>query len=413
MSHDKSKLNSPTDLDIFKAKILEHIKAGKPLNGKDGVLTPLIKEVMNAALEGEMEAHLENEAQLDVTNRRNGKTAKTIKSGSGEFELITPRDRNSTFEPQIVKKRQTILTDELDDKILKLFAMGTSYKDISAHLLDMYGVELSAATISAVTDKLLPLITQWRNRPLESVYPVIFLDAMFFKSRENGKVVTKAVYNILGINQDGLKDILGFYVAETEGANFWLSVLTDLQARGVKDILIACIDGLKGFPQAIQSIFPKTEIQLCIVHQIRNSIKYVVSKEQKNFMVDLKKVYQADTKELAEAHFLELEERWGKRYPSVIKSWSTNWDNLTNYFKYTKDIRKIIYTTNPIEGFHRQVRKFTKTKGAFTSENALFKLIYCACEKIKERWNQPLHNWALTIGQLDLHFEGRLELSLR
>lgn len=413
MSHDKSKLNSPTDLDIFKAKILEHIKAGKPLNGKDGVLTPLIKEVMNAALEGEMEAHLENEAQLDVTNRRNGKTAKTIKSGSGEFELITPRDRNSTFEPQIVKKRQTILTDELDDKILKLFAMGTSYKDISAHLLDMYGVELSAATISAVTDKLLPLIAQWRNRPLESVYPVIFLDAMFFKSRENGKVVTKAVYNILGINQDGLKDILGFYVAETEGANFWLSVLTDLQARGVKDILIACIDGLKGFPQAIQSIFPKTEIQLCIVHQIRNSIKYVVSKEQKNFMVDLKKVYQADTKELAEAHFLELEERWGKRYPSVIKSWSTNWDNLTNYFKYTKDIRKIIYTTNPIEGFHRQVRKFTKTKGAFTSENALFKLIYCACEKIKERWNQPLHNWALTIGQLDLHFEGRLELSLR
>lgn len=413
MSHDKSKLNSPTDLDIFKAKILEHIKAGKPLNGKDGVLTPLIKEVMNAALECEMEAHLENEAQLDVTNRRNGKTAKTIKSGSGEFELITPRDRNSTFEPQIVKKRQTILTDELDDKILKLFAIGTSYKDISAHLLDMYGVELSAATISAVTDKLLPLITQWRNRPLESVYPVIFLDAMFFKSRENGKVVTKAVYNILGINQDGLKDILGFYVAETEGANFWLSVLTDLQARGVKDILIACIDGLKGFPQAIQSIFPKTEIQLCIVHQIRNSIKYVVSKEQKNFMVDLKKVYQADTKELAEAHFLELEERWGKRYPSVIKSWSTNWDNLTNYFKYTKDIRKIIYTTNPIEGFHRQVRKFTKTKGAFTSENALFKLIYCACEKIKERWNQPLHNWALTIGQLDLHFEGRLELSLR
>lgn len=413
MSHDKSKLNSPTDLDIFKAKILEHIKAGKPLNGKDGVLTPLIKEVMNAALECEMEAHLENEAQLDVTNRRNGKTAKTIKSGSGEFELITPRDRNSTFEPQIVKKRQTILTDELDDKILKLFAIGTSYKDISAHLLDMYGVELSAATISAVTDKLLPLIAQWRNRPLESVYPVIFLDAMFFKSRENGKVVTKAVYNILGINQDGLKDILGFYVAETEGANFWLSVLTDLQARGVKDILIACIDGLKGFPQAIQSIFPKTEIQLCIVHQIRNSIKYVVSKEQKNFMVDLKKVYQADTKELAEAHFLEFEERWGKRYPSVIKSWSTNWDNLTNYFKYTKDIRKIIYTTNPIEGFHRQVRKFTKTKGAFTSENALFKLIYCACEKIKERWNQPLHNWVLTIGQLDLHFEGRLELSLR
>ena len=405
--------NIPTDFDIFKAKILEHIKAGKPLNGKDGVLTPLIKEVMTAALEGEMEAHLESESQPGEGNRRNGKTAKNVKSASGEFELITPRDRNGTFEPQMVKKRQTILTDELDDKILKLFAIGTSYKDISAHLLDMYGVDISTATISAVTDKLVPLITQWRNRPLESIYPIIFLDAMFFKARENGKVVTKAVYNILGINQEGIKDILGFYVAESEGANFWCGVLSDLQARGVRDILIACIDGLKGFPEAIQSIFPKTEIQLCVVHQIRNSIKFVVSKEQKPFMVDLKKVYQADTKELAEFHFLELEEKWGKRYPAVIKSWSNNWDNLTNYFKYTKDIRKIIYTTNPIEGFHRQVRKFTKTKGAFTSENALFKLIFCACTKIKERWNQPLHNWALTIGQLGIHFEGRLELSLR
>jgi len=405
--------NTPTDLDVFKAKILEYIKAGKPLNGKDGVLTPLIKEVMTAALEGEMDAHLESESEPGEANRRNGKTVKTVKSASGKFELITPRDRNGTFEPQIVKKRQTILTDELDDKILKLFAIGTSYKDIAAHLLDMYGVDISTATISAVTDKLVPLVTQWRNRPLESIYPIIFLDAMFFKARENGKVVTKAVYNILGINQEGIKDILGFYVAESEGANFWLGVLSDLQVRGVKDILIACIDGLKGFPEAIQSIFPKTEIQLCIVHQIRNSLKYVVSKEQKVFMVDLKKVYQADTKELAELHFLELEERWGKRYPAVIKSWSNNWENLTNYFKYTKDIRKIIYTTNPIEGFHRQVRKFTKTKGAFTSENALFKLIYCACDKIKDRWNMPLQNWALTIGQLDLHFEDRLQLALK
>jgi transposase-like protein len=413
MSKDNSNHNTLTDLDAFKAQILEHIKAGKPLNGKNGVLTPLIKEVMNAALEGEMEAHLDSEAQSEVANRRNGKTSKVVKSASGEFELITPRDRNGSFEPQLVKKRQTILTDELDDKILGLFAIGTSYKDIAANLSEMYGVELSTATISSVTDKLLPLVTQWRNRPLESIYPIIFLDAMFFKARENGKVVTKAVYNILGINQEGIKDILGFYVAESEGANFWLGVLSDLQARGIKDILIASIDGLKGFPEAIQSIFPKTEIQLCIVHQIRNSIKYVVSKEQKPFMIDLKKVYQADTKELAEFHFLELEEKWGKRYPSVIKSWSNNWDNLTNYFKYTKDIRKIVYTTNPIEGFHRQVRKYTKTKGAFTSEGALFKLIYCACDKIKERWNQPLHNWALTIGQLDLHFEGRLNLALR
>lgn len=412
MSNKSFNFDPPSDLDAFKAKILESLRAGKPLNGKDGVLTPLIKEVMNAALEGEIEAHLEAE-QGSTGNRRNGKTTKTVKSASGELEITTPRDRNGSFEPQLIKKRQTILTDELDDKIMALFAMGTSYKDIATHLSDMYGIEISASTISTVTDKLLPMITQWRNRPLESIYPIIFLDAMFFKSRENGKVDTKVIYNILGINQDGRKDILGFYVAESEGANFWLGVLTDLQARGVKDILIACIDGLKGFPEAIKTIFPKTEIQLCIVHQIRNSLKYVVSKEQKIFMIDLKKVYQADTKELAEAHFLELEEKWGKRYPSVIKSWSTNWDNLSNYFKYSKDIRKIIYTTNPIEGFHRQVRKFTKTKGAFTSENALFKLIYCACEKIQARWNQPLHNWALTIGQLDLHFEGRLALSLK
>lgn len=413
MSKENTTLNPVSDLEEFKAKILEHIKAGKPLNGKGGVLTPLIKEVMSAALEGEMEAHLEAESISETPNRRNGKTTKIVRSASGEFELTTPRDRNGTFEPQLVKKRQTILTDELDDKILGLFAIGTSYKDISSNLAEMYGIEVSTATISAVTDKLLPIVTQWRNRPLEAIYPIIFLDAMFFKARENGKVETKAVYNILGINQDGIKDVLGFYVAESEGANFWLGVLTDLQARGVKDILIASIDGLKGFPEAIQTIFPKTEIQLCIVHQIRNSLKYVVSKEQKPFMVDLKKVYQADTKELAEAHFLELEERWGKRYPSVIKSWFTNWENLTNYFKYSKDIRKIIYTTNPIEGFNRQVRKFTKTKGAFTSETALFKLIYCACEKIKERWKQPLHNWALTIGQMDLHFEGRLQLPLR
>ncbi len=344
----KTNSNTITDLDAFKAQILEHIKAGKPLNGKNGVLTPLIAEVINAALEGEMEAHIESEAQSDVANRRNGKTSKTVKSASGEIEIITPRDRNGLFDPQIVKKRQTILTDELDDKILGLFAIGTGYKDIASNLSEMYGIDISTATISAVTDKLLPLVTQWRNRPLESTYPIIFLDAMFFKARENGKVVTKAVYNILGINQEGIKDILGFYVAESEGANFWLGVLSDLQARGVKDILIACIDGLKGFPEAIQSIFPKTEIQLCIVHQIRNSIKFVVSKEQKPFIVDLKKVYQADTKELAEFHFLELEEKWGKRYPAVIKSWSNNWDNLTNYFKYTKDIRKIIYTTNPI-----------------------------------------------------------------
>ena len=271
-------------------------------------------------------------------------------------------------------------------------------------------MEVSQATISAVTDKLLPQIAEWRSRPLESIYTIVFLDAMFFKAKHENKMVTKVIYNIMGINQSGHKEILGFYACESEGAHFWLGVLNDLKARGVEDILIACIDGLKGFPEAIQTAFPYTEVQLCIVHQIRNSIKHVASKNQKAFMVDLKTVYQAETKDLAEYNLLQLEEKWGDKYPMVIKSWHNNWDNLTTYFKYSSDVRRLIYTTNPIEGFHRQVRKYTKTKGAFTSENALFKLIFCAINNIAAKWNQPLHNWALTISQLDIYFPNRLNI---
>ena len=288
------------------------------------------------------------------------------------------------------------------------------YQEISKQMLDLYDYEVSPATITSITDKLLPVITEWRNRPLESVYAIVFLDAMFFKCRgEGGKVVNKALYNIMGINQEGYKDILGFYTAESEGSNFWLGVLNDLKARGIEDILIACVDGLKGFPEAVQTIFPRAEIQSCIVHQIRNSIKYIASKDQKAFMTDLKSVYKASTKELAEHNLIKLDEKWGSRYPMVLKSWTTNWEHLTTYFKYSSEIRRLIYTTNPIEGFHRQVRKFTKTKGAFTSDNALFKLIYCACQKIKEKWNKPLQNWALTISQLDIYFPGRLSLALK
>ena len=302
------------------------------------------------------------------------------------------------------------MTDELDNKILALYGLGTSYSDISSHLLDIYGVEVSPATISAVTDKLLPQIAEWRSRPLESIYAIVFLDAMFFKTKQENKVVTKVIYNIMGINQSGHKEILGFYACESEGAHFWLGVLNDLKARGIEDILIACIDGLKGFPEAIQAAFPRTEVQLCVVHQIRNSIKHVASKNQKAFMVDLKTVYQAETKDLAEYNLLRLEEKWGDKYPMVIKSWQNNWDNLTTYFKYSSDVRRLIYTTNPIEGFHRQVRKYTKTKGAFVSENALFKLIFCAINNITVKWNQPLPNWALTISQLDIYFPNRLSI---
>jgi transposase-like protein len=275
----------------------------------------------------------------------------------------------------------------------------------------MYDVEVSPATISAVTDKLVPVITEWRSMPLDSVYPVVFLDGMYFKVREGGKVVTKVLYNILGVNQSGIKEILGFYIADAEGANFWLGVLTDLKERGVQDILIACVDGLTGFPQAINAMFPKTEVQLCVVHQIRSSLKYVVSKEQKQFLVDLKQVYAASSKELAESNLLALDEKWGKRYPSVIKSWTTHWENLSQYFKYSSEIRRLIYTTNPIEAFHRQVRKFTKTKSAFTSEGALFKLVYCACQRIKDKWTAPMHNWGLIISQLDIHFDGRINFT--
>jgi transposase-like protein len=266
--------------------------------------------------------------------------------------------------------------------------------------------------ISSVTDKLLPVITQWRSRPLESIYPIIFLDAMWFKSREEGKVLQRVIYNILGINQQGQKDILGFYSAENEGANFWLGVLNDLRNRGVEDILIACVDGLTGFPEAIQAAFPKTEVQLCVVHQIRQSLRYVASKDQKVFMKDLRTVYGADTQDLAEQNLLLLDEKWGHQYPMVIKSWQTKWDHLSTYFKYTKPVRRLIYTTNPIEGFHRQVRKYTKSKGAFTSENALFKALYCAIEQIKKKWNMPVRDWALTISQLDIFFKDRLNVGL-
>jgi len=295
---------------------------------------------------------------------------------------------------------------------LDLFALGMSYQDIRAHMEEMYGTEISQGLLSKITDRLLPIITEWRNRPLESVYVIVFLDAMFFKSRENGKVITKTVYNLLGVNQEGHKDILGFYIAESEGAHFWLGILNDLKARGVEDILIACIDGLKGFPEAIAASFPHTEVQLCVVHQVRHSIKYIASKDQKPFMVDLKTVYQAETKDLAEQRLIELDEKWGKKYPMVLRSWQNKWDALSTYFKYSAEIRRLIYTTNAIEGFHRQVRKYTKTKGAFTSESALVKLIYSAYQRIKEKWNQPMHNWALIISQLDIYFQDRLKIEL-
>ena len=385
---------------------LAALRNGQDLTGKDGILTPLIKQLTEAALKAELEAHLGEE---DAPNRKNGTTKKTVKSTSGSFELETPRDRSGSFEPQLVKKHQTHLTDEIERKILSLFGLGTSYQDIAAHVADMYGLDISSATISAVTDKLLPELAQWRERPLQSHYPFLWLDAIHYKVKEDGRYVQKAVYTVLGLTLEGKKEILGLYVSETEGANFWLSVITDLSNRGVEDILIAAVDGLKGFPEAINAIFPQTEVQLCIIHQIRNSMKYVASKNQKAFMADLKPVYKAVNKEAAERALDELESRWGAQYPIVIKSWRSKWENLSVYFKYPADIRRAIYTTNAIEAVHRQFRKLTKTKGAFPNENSLLKLLYVGIQNASKKWTMPIQNWNLTLSQLAIYFEGRLD----
>jgi len=385
---------------------LKALQEGKDLTGKDGILTPLIKQLTEAAMQAELDNHLAEEAE---PNRKNGTTSKTMKGPTGSFELKTPRDRSGTFEPQLIKKHQTHLTDELERKIIALFALGNSYQDIRAHIAEMYDIELSNGTINAVTDKLLPELQAWRERDLEAIYPIVWLDAIHYKIKENGRYVSKAIYTILALNIEGKKELLGLYLSDQEGAHHWLSVLTDLYNRGVKDILIACVDGLKGFPEAIESIYPKTEIQHCVIHQIRNSLKYVASKNQKAFMADLKPVYKAATLNAAEIALDELEAKWGEKYPMVIKSWREKWPTLSAYFKCPDYVRTAIYTTNAVEAVHRQFRKLTKTKGGFASENALLKLLYAGILKASERWTHPVQNWNLTLSQMAIHFPERLD----
>ena len=387
-------------------KALAALRNGQDLTGKDGILTPLVKQLTEAALKAEAESHLEAD---ETPNRKNGYSRKTIKAPSGSFELETPRDRAGSFEPQLIKKQQTHLTDEIERKIISMFGLGMSYQDIAAHVAELYGLDISSATISSITDKLIPELKQWQQRPLESHYPFVWLDAIHYKVKEDGRYDSKAVYTVLGLNLEGKKEVLGLYLSESEGANFWLSVLTDLNNRGLEDILIACVDGLKGFPEAINSIFPNTEVQLCVIHQIRNSMKYVASKNQKAFMADLKPVYKAATKEAAETALDDLESRWGDKYPIVLKSWRSKWENLSVYFKYPADIRRVIYTTNSIEAVHRQFRKLTKTKGAFPNENSLLKLLYMGIQNASRKWTMPIQNWNLTLSQLSIYFEGRLD----
>ncbi|CAI9686936.1 IS256 family transposase ISWpi15 [Elizabethkingia anophelis] len=405
------KEKTPFDFDRFKQEAMEGLYAGKKAGGTDGVFAPLMKHLLESMLDGELDNHLDEEKASGQSNRRNGKSKKTVRSmGGGSFELETGRDREGTFEPKVVPKRQLIITEELEGNVLSMYARGMGTRAISDYIREMYAMEISATEISRITDSVLPAITEWRNRPLDAVYPFVFLDCMFYKIRHNGSVETRAVYNILGVGIDGRKDLIGLYLSETEGAKFWLSVLTDLKQRGVEDILIACIDGLKGFPEAIASVFPKTRVQLCVVHQIRSSLKYVAEKEKKAVMEDLKPVYKAVNAEQGYERLLEFEEKWGGRYPLTVRSWLQNWDNLSTFFDYDKDVRRVIYTTNPIEGMHRQIRKITKTKGAFTSEQALLKLMYLVIREITKKWTMPLQNWSLTISQLYVKFAERLRL---
>ena len=399
------------ELNELQKKALEQFRSGQSLFGKDGAFAPMLKQFLESALEAEMSEHLD-EQKREGGNNRNGKGKKTIKSSPGSFDIETPQDRQSSFDPQIVKKRETVLADSLQDKIIGLYGLGMSLRDISDHIKEMYDTEISHTLLGQITDRIIPQVKAWQNRPLEPVYCIVWLDAMHYKVRSEGKVAHKALYNILGVNASGMKEVLGMYVSESEGANFWLQVLTDLHNRGLKDILIACTDNLRGFSEAIQSVYPKAEIQRCIVHQVRNSLKYVASKDQKAFMKELKEVYRADTKELAEMALLNLSEKWGKKYPIVIQSWEANWEKVTTYFQYTAPIRKLIYTTNAVEGYHRQIRKVTKTKGAFTSDMALLKLVYLATKNIEKKWTSPLHNWSLTVQQLAIKFGDRLPLDL-
>lgn len=398
------------DFEQFKSEALKSLYAGKPLTGKDGVLAPLIENLLNAALEGEMDSHMSSE-ERDCGNRRNGHMSKQVQSSVGELTIQTPRDRDGSFAPQIVQKRERILADSLADRIIGMYAIGNTTRDISDALYEQFGNRISAETISAVTDRVLPEVQSWKNRALDAVYPIVWLDAIHYKVMDDKqRPVSRAIYNVLAIDKSGHKDLLGMYVSHSEGANFWLSVLTDLQSRGVHDILIACVDGLKGFPDAIESVFPQTTVQLCIIHQIRNSMKYVAHKHYKEFMRDLKTVYQAVNRDAAETALLELDNKWAEHYPIVIKSWTDNWHRLSAYFDFSPQIRRIIYTTNTVEGYHRQIRKVTKNKGIFPNDTALEKLVYLAYTRIRRKWTMPIANWGQTAQQLAIRFNDRFSI---
>lgn len=407
-------MTKPIDDNFDYKSEVKKCKTIDDVMGKDGLIQRLVKDVLENILEGEIEEHLgRNKYERTETNEpskknyRNGYSSKNLRSSFGDVDLDIPRDRNAEFEPQIIKKYETVCT-ELDKKVISLYAKGMTTSDIQAEIEDLYGITISPSMVSRITDKVMDSAVEWQNRSLDKIYPIVYLDAMYFKVRSNGKIVNKAVYICLGYNMQGYKEILGSWVDEAEGAKFWLKICTDLKNRGVKEILIACMDGLKGLPEAIKTVFPSVNIQTCIVHQIRNSIKYIASKDKKEFIKDLKCVYKASTEELALTHLDDLKDKWGDKYAIVIDSWYNNWSQLSTFFNFSPEIRKMIYTTNTLEGFNRQIRKYTKARTLFPTDQSLSKCVYLATMEIIEKWTQPTPNWGRTLAELSIIFDEQL-----
>jgi transposase-like protein len=400
-------MDTKFDFEQFSKDLVDSVKSGKPLTGVDGVFTPLIKMVLEASLEGEINEHVKT--TKTAKNRRNGSGKKNMDSSFGSFELQTPRDRNGSFEPQTVSKRQVTISSDIDRKILGLYGLGMSYSDIQSHLREMYDFEISDGTISSITDRIIPEIKEWQNRPLESVYPVLWLDAMHYKVREDGQVKSKAVYSVLGVTMDGTKEVLGIYFGTSESSSFWRQVLNNLKERGVEDVFIACIDNLNGFGDAIEDYFPQTEVQLCLVHQMRNSAKYCTHNDLREVMNDLKVIYKSSTEQLGLEALEAAELKWGKKYPAIFKSWHKHWDRLANIYKYSPQLKRIMYTTNPIESYHRMIRKVTKTKGAFSSENAILKQVYLAIQNAHTKWDGQIFAWAAIRNDLNTYFSERIK----
>jgi putative transposase len=397
------------------AELIESLMSGyqKPedLIGEHGLLKQITKAVVERALQAEMEAHLGHAKNDTVTNlagnTRNGKSSKKLKGEFGELPIEIPRDRNGSFEPQIIPKHQTRWTG-FDDKILSLYARGMTVREIRGHLEEMYGTEVSPTLISSVTDAVIEEVKAWQSRPLDTLYPIVYLDCIHVKVRDAGAVRAKAVYLALGINMSGEKELLGIWIAQTEGAKFWLQVVTELKNRGVQDIFIACVDGLKGFPEAIETVYPKTAVQLCIVHMVRHSLNYVSWKLRKEIAADLRTIYAAATVEEAEQSLKEFEEKWGAAYAPIVQSWRRNWSRIIPFFDYPPEIRKVIYTTNAIESVNMSLRKITKNRGSFPTDEALLKLFYLALNNISKKWTMPIRDWKAALNRFSIQFEDRM-----